>query len=436
MRKKSFAKLFAASAFCMVFCLILLGTSTNLFAQRAAKDSEANGEDQNQDRGRRMSRAAQEALVEAQRRLNTNPEDFAAARQPLLDFMASSPEAMPDETNPIPLVMYQMLGQLWYTDQNSKNHVDEARKIYKEGHEAYPDDEMLLLNYAVTTYELEKFLDAAPLFEKFYEVSAKHEVKYLSYAAAAYYSGEDLKSAKRVFVRMINSVETPESTWLESVISICNEQQDIKETDKYIGLALKYYPMEQKYWNLMGNSFLNKEDYRGAASAFEIASRVQTPDKGSQWKSLIDLYNYLGLPLRTAETIQDGFKLLVKSGQEDDEYALVAEAYARGERIDKAISYLDGIIAKNGSAKLMLKKGKILFDAGRSKEAIAALDECVAKDPKAWDAYYMKGWACWDLKDWKGAKEAFDKALSSKDYRAQAQDAIDMIASLDEAKSK
>ena len=139
-------------------------------------------------------------------------------------------------------------------------------------------------------------MDAAPLFEKFFDVSVKHEVKYLSYAAAAYYTGGDLKDAKRIFVRMIESVETPESTWLESVISICVEQEDSKEAEKYIKLALGFYPMEIKYWNLLGNSFIEKEDYRGATSAFEIATRVAAPEKGSQWKSLIELYNYIGLP--------------------------------------------------------------------------------------------------------------------------------------------
>ena len=67
---------------------------------------------------------------------------------------------------------------------------------------------------------------------------------------------------------------------------------------------------------------------------------------------------------------------------------------------------------------------------------MAVLDECIAMDAKAWDAYYLKGWVAWDLKDWETAKKAFDKATNSKDHRPVAQDALDMLASLDEAKSK
>lgn len=432
MKKRVFFELLAVSVLFFGICLLSLGFSTNVFA--AGITQEDKKEEGNE--GRRISQEAQAALVESQRRLQTNPDDLTGARQPLLDFVAAPAAAMPEQGNPIPLVMYQMLGQLWYQDTKAKNNIDEARKTFKAGHEVYPEDEMLLLNYAVTTYELERFLDAAPLFEKFYDTSSKHELKYLSYAAAAFYTGEDLKNAKRVFVRMIEAVEIPESSWLESIISICMEQEDNKEMDKYINLALQFYPMETKYWNLMGNSFLNKEDYKGAASALEIAARVETPDKGSQWRTLIDLYNFIGLPLRSAASIQKGFNLLAKKDEEDAQHILVADAYVRGARVDKAISYLDGVISKNGSFELLLKKAKILFEARRNNEAIAAFDECVAVNPKAWDAYFMKGLAAWDLKDWKEARKAFDKALNSKDYRTMAQDALDMIADLDKAKSQ
>ena len=434
MKKRPFFKLFVASALVLVLSLVSFCFSTHLLAAGITKQEEKTGGSGNE--GRRISPEAQAALVEASRRFETNPDDLAAARQPMIDYMAAPSEAMPGEPNPIPLVMYQMLAQYWYSDENAKNHIDEARKVYQAGHATYPEDEMLLLNYAVTTYELERFLDAAPLFEKYYDVSLKHEVKYLSYAAFAFYTGENLKEAKRVFIRMIEAVEIPESSWLESIISICTEQEDQKETDKYIKLALEFYPMERKYWNLLGNSFLNKEDYQGAASAFEIATRVETPDKKGQWRTLIDLYNFIRLPLRSAESIQKGFNLLAEGGKEEEQQILVADAYAKGARVDKAISYLDGILSKNKSFDLLMKKATILYEDRRNKEAIAVFDECIGMSAKAWDAYFYKALAAWDLEDWKTAEKAFDKALNSKDFRFQAQDALEVLATLDEAKAK
>ena len=174
-----------------------------------------------------ISRQAQEALDEAQRRVETNHDNPAAARQPIVEFIAVP------QPDPIPLVMYQMLGQLWYADTKADKHIEESQKIFEAGHLVYPDDEMLLLNYAVTTYELNRFLDAAPLFEKFYDVSLKHEVKYLSYAAAAYYTGGNRADAKRIFLKMLDMTENPDPSWLKSMITICSEMGALNEAVQY-----------------------------------------------------------------------------------------------------------------------------------------------------------------------------------------------------------
>ena len=426
MKRAPYIKLSAVLLLAAVY-LFSLGALGHLKAQ---ENRENKGKEEAEE-GRKMSREAQEALVEANRRLETKPDDYAAAREPLVNFLAVP------QPDPIPVMMYQMLGQLWYADEKNKKHIEEARKVFKAGFEAFPDNGQLLLNYAVTTYELEKFADAAPLFEKYYELDPKHEVKYLEYAAAAYYTAEDLKNAKRVYVRIIGSAEKPETKWLDSIIAICTAQEDNAETEKYIRMALRNYPMEKKYWNLMAQVFYGKEDYKGAASVLEIATRVQAPEKDSEWKTLVDLYNYINLPLRAARGLQQELPLMKKGGtSEEDQQILVAEAYARGMRVDKAVAYLDAILAKNTTFKLLMEKGKVLYNARRNKEAIEVLDQCIAMNPKAYNAYIMKGWALWDMKEWKTAKKAFNGALNSKDYGLQAQDALDMLASLDEAQAK
>jgi len=437
MKNRYYIKLFAILVVFMAVCLI----PATLFAQ----EGQGQGETAESEDGRKMSREAQEALVESQRRFETNPDDLAAARQPIIDFLKTP-------VDPIPITIYQMLGQFWYIDEKNDKHTEEAREIYKIGHEAFPEDDGILLNYAVTTYELantrldqdrtkdanQYFVAAAQLFEKYYEVNEAHDIKYLEYAAAAYYTAENLGEAKRLYVRMIGLVELPEARWLDSLIYICQGQEDSKGAEKYIRLALSHYPMEKKYWRLLANTYIEKEKFADAAAAFEVASRVELPDQRSEWRALIDLYNYLGLPLRSAEAIQDGLDLLAAESTELEQQLAIAEAYDRGARVDKAVSYLDSLIAKNPSYELKLKKATILYDARRNKEALAALDDCIAMKANAYDAYYMKGWIAWDMEDWKMAKRAFGEASNSRDesIRYTSENAIEMLLSLDEAKSK
>ena len=345
----------------------------------------------------------------------------------MLDYLAAG------QTDPVPLVMYRMLGQFWYVDYEAKNHLAQSQKVFSAGHAAYPDEESLLRNYAVITYELGQLNKAARLFEKYYGMSKDHDIKYLTYAAAAFYGAQNLKEAKRVFIRLINLAEKPESKWLESVIAICMEQKAPNDAMKYIERALKFYPMEKKYWNLMANIYLDQADYNAAASAFEIGTWVKPPDKENEWKNLIDLYNYLNLPLRSAKYIQKG---LVQGGDKSEAPIMVADAFARGMRVEEAIAYIDSVHSNKPNLQLLLKKGRILLEARRNQAAIAVFDKCLSMNPHAWEAYVMKGWAAWDQKDWKTAKRAFSMALSSKKYKAQAKDALEMLDSLEEARSK
>jgi predicted Zn-dependent protease len=423
MKKRYLRKLFATLVIFMAVCSI----SAPLYAQEGQKEGDAAASDD----GRKMSMEAQAALLEAQRRFETNPDDLAAARQPIIDFLKTPVEPIPD-------TLYSMIGQFWYLDEKNDKSIEEANKIYKMAHEKFPEDESFLLNYCITTYELERIEEAAPLFEEYYELMAEKDIKYLEYAAQTYYMAENLKEAKRIFVKLLGLSETPKDNWMLQIIGICQAMEDAKEEEKYIRLALDYFPMEKKYWRYLANVYLSKEDYTGGTAAFEIATRVALPEQKTEWRTLIDLYNYLGLPLRSAEGIQMGLDLLAKESSEEEQQLAIADAYARGARVDKAVAYLDSVIAKAPSYELRIKKATILYEARRNEEAIAALDDCIDMKSNAYDAYFMKGWVAWDMKNWKMAKSAFTESSNSRQetIRYTSEDALEMLASLDEAKKK
>ena len=153
------------------------------------------------------------------------------------------------------------------------------------------------------------------------------------------------------------------------------------------------------------------------------------------------------MPLRSAERTQEGFDLLVKDGTENDQEATekeqhlaVADAYAQGARVDKAVAYLDSVVAKDPSYAydLKLRKASILYEARRNEEALAALDDCIAMNARAYDVHYMKAWIAWDMKDWDLAEEAFDAASSSKEdqVRLTSEDALIMLTDLETARTK
>ncbi|MFC1494177.1 tetratricopeptide repeat protein [Thermodesulfobacteriota bacterium] len=376
---------------------------------------------------KRLTREAQMAMVESQRSLETN--DFTSARKPILDFMAL--EKAKEEYTPqsIPEQMFIMLAFCWYND----GKLEEAINVYAEAHKTYPENSDILTHYSVMLYEGEEFLKAAPMLERVYEEREEKEIRYLNYASQAYYLGEKLEDAKRVKKRMIEISENPESPWFDFLISICFDQEKMDEAEGYIYQALDLFPMDIKYWKWLGNIRIEKEDYVGLVSAYEIGYTVETPKTKKDWKNLIDLYRSMNATSRVVKSFRGSLK---NENVTEEDHLLIANSYAKMMKIDEAVSYLDGVITKNPSSNLMLEKGRILYQARRNKEAIKAFDELIAFDPEVGEAYMMKGNAAWDLKDWDTAKKAYRKGRNFKDHRPQAKNLIDFIESIEEAKNK
>ncbi len=375
-------------------------------------------QEQEKEEGPRLTREAQLAMVNAQELMGK--EDNAGALKTLLDFLATGPEFIPE-------TMYLMLGALYYYEEN----LEESVKAYEKGHNAFPDSENMALQYSVMLTNAQKYDRAAPMFEKVYEMITKKDIKYLINAAKCYYLAEKLEDSKRVFKRLIKMTDPPEKDWYDSIIRIAEDQQNSQEAEGYVMEALTFYPMEVKYWNVLASLRQQQEDIRGTASAYDIATHVKPPEGINQWKILIQLYNYLNVPLRAATKMQKTFD--IEKPKEKD-HITIANAYVRAMKTDEAVAYLDKVIAKERSVNLMLEKAKILYDARRNKQAIEALDQLLAADPKNEEAYIMKGWVAWDMKEWDAAEDAFEKVINDKDLRQQAKEALGGLTSLKEAR--
>jgi tetratricopeptide (TPR) repeat protein len=376
---------------------------------------------------KRLTREAQMAMVEAQRAIEK--DDYTSARTPLLEFIRLEKEKPEYTIQSIPEQMYIMLAYCWYNDGN----LAEAVKVYGEAYKAYPDNADILTYYAVMLYESEKFIESAPLLEKAYEKREKKEIKYLNYASQAYYLAEKLEDAKRVKKRMIKISDNPESPWYDFLISICFDQENMDEAETYIYEALDRFPMEMKYWKWLGNIRIERGDYAGLVGAYEIGYTVEPPKNEKDWKNLIDLYKSMNVTSRVVKSYRESLK---NKDVTEEDHLFIATAYAKIMKIDEAVSYLDSVIAKKPSSNLMLEKGRILYKARRDEEAIKAFDELIAFDANVGEAYMLKGYSAWDLKDWDLAKEAFRKARDFSDYKPQAKNLLDFIESIEEAKNK
>lgn len=384
------------------------------------------GQENNQEEEEcRLTREENIALVGADE-LSGN-DDFAGARKTLLDYLATNPVCVTE-------TFYRFLAQVWYFDKSLEESVriKESIKVIEKGYAEYPENEKILLMYTNLLTEGEYFAKAAPLWETAYETIMKKDITYLKNAATCYYQAKKPEDAKRIYLRLIELYEKPDRNLYNSVILICEEQGKMEEAEGFLIKALDVFPADAAYWQLLGNYRLEKEDYSGAGGAFEINSYIKPPETVKEGRLLIDLYRALNVPLRVAKKMKQALEN--EKNPKDEDHLLVVSSYTQAMRIDEAIAYLDKIIAKEHSAKLMLEKAKTLYDARRYKQAVPAFDDVIAADPKLSEAYFWKGWSAVELKDWITAREAFRKALADKTYRDSAKNAIDVLDNLDEAR--
>lgn len=403
-------KIMKVSFFAVFVFLFLAGP---VFCQEDKKEKETP----------RMTREAQLAMVDAQKFYEN--EDYTSARKPLLDYLATNPEVVEEN-------VYLMLGYCWYRDGNMK----EALKVFKKGHEEYPDSFDLLSYYTTVLYETEDYAKAAPLMEELYNRDEKKQERFLDAAWGAYYQINKFDDTIRILKKLIKVSKEVQQNWYTMIFQIYyNDMQDLDKAEKFLHEALDLYPMEPKYWNFLSLIRQEREDYYGMAGAYEIYSYVKPPAKKREWDQLISIEHNMSLPLREARNLR---KSINDDINKEEETIRIAEAYARAFKIDKAISYIDNILKKRPSSKLMLKKAEILYKARRNKETIEACDALIAvnKDEGGGMAYYLKGSAAWDLKDWDIMETAFTRAQSYKEYKARAKYALGFVNSLNEAEKQ
>lgn len=404
------------------YALVILMAVSFVQPAYCQDDKKNNAKDDRQ----RIPKEAQMAMVEANRAMEK--EDYPLAIEELKKYLNADPkpEIIPED-------LYRMLAYCY----RYLNKLDDAIKVAKEANSVYPDDVDILTLYAVVLYEAEKFSESAPKMEKIYEIMPKKDIKFLEYAMGCYYNIEKIEEAKRVLRRMISLVEKPDEKWYNNLIQMCMEQEKYDEAQKEIFNAMKFYPMNYKYWEFLGGIRQAKEDMPGFMAATDIAYYIEKPKKKEEWERLVNLYRgYAFTPLRAAK-VQEKF-LGIKEKVTDEDHILMAKLYAQAFKTDEAIKYIDKVIAERPSVDLMYEKVMILYNARRNKETIKAVDELSEFDAKKTkgEAYIMQGNAAWDMEDWKAAKEAFKKAKLKKETKEYAEDSLSFIELVEKAKNK
>jgi len=213
-----------------------------------------------------FSRPLQKALFEAQETLKT--DDFAGARQILLDYLATEPKD-------VPAVFYQMLGYACSAEGN----MEEAQKVFRDGHRAAPADGDLLLNYAISTWELGRLEEAASLFEEAYDTRQEKDTRFLLQAAVSWHKVRAFAESKRVLERLLGLKKDPESEWYRLIAIACMELGQYDEAKEHLEILRQRGELvEYAAKDPAGNDLSGSSDLLPTKTAYSLAE-VDRPPK-------------------------------------------------------------------------------------------------------------------------------------------------------------
>jgi tetratricopeptide (TPR) repeat protein len=357
-----------------------------------------------------LPREVHQVVYKAQEALNK--KEYQNARKLLLEHMKKHPK------RPHALV-YAILGNAWYLE----GHRQEAYEAYSKGYDLDSHFFSLCLNLAKVSYELKKYREAGPLFEKAYELAEKPPAELLYQAGVAYFQGEQYAEARRVLTGLLR--DKSREPWMKLLIQTYLKLEQWQEAEEVLLTFLEQEPMSVQHWKLLAQVKLRRGDHRGAASALEIAYEMDPPDK-SAWKELANLYFHLNIPHQGVRCLEKAYG----SNPASEECDELAGRYAQASRPERAIHYLNLAIRQEPSVSRYLKKGELYYRRGLWREAIDALKMCLDLDPDNGLAQILLGFSAWELGDHSLAEQAFTRAANDEHYRSEALEALEAMEAL------
>ncbi len=252
---------------------------------------------------------------------------------------------------------------------------------------ASESDENVWFSKGKDLYELEKYDEAIPYFNKVLEINPKHADAWNNKGNALMLSVEWDEKAIQCFDEAIKINPKHADAWN-------NKGNALNKSDKHIEAitcfdkVLEINPIHADAWYGKGEALLNLRKYDEAIQHFDKAIRINSKHANACYgkgEALLNLRKY-------DEAIQHFDKVLEINPIHEDAWRGKVSALNNLNRYDEAISFLDTII-KNSSknADAWNSKGNALLNLRKYDEAIPCFDEAIKINPKHDDAWNSKG---------------------------------------------
>jgi tetratricopeptide (TPR) repeat protein len=317
--------------------------------------------------------------------------------------------------------------------QSELGRTKAALDTYSRGAKLYPENSLILQNYAVTSYQIGRLQQAARLFERASAQGEPDESEELMYQAAAiWFESQEYSRAGQVMQSLVGKTKNPKTEWVELLVYSLVQAKKWDQAEDRLQQVLSQRPANWKLWQLLAHVRSQQDDMLGAASALELAYDLKEPDK-KKWRDLASMYAAAGVPLMAVKAMDKGL------GHEPDAQHCwrMGQLYAQALRIDEAVKSMDRALAGKDDPAWHLDKARLLYTHERFAQCREAARQAVeAGSEQQGEAWMLAGYAAWQEQDWDGARQAFARAKKSKRTASRAASCLQTVERILESERK
>jgi tetratricopeptide (TPR) repeat protein len=282
--------------------------------------------------------------------------------------------------------------------------------------------------YAQLFMQEEKWREGAAALEEWFQTATNPNSAAYYLLAVAYYQMEDHDKALAPAQKAVELMDKPQEAWVQLLLALYLEEERHRDAIPLLERLIALVPDKKTYWMQLSSVYGLMEDYPKALAVMQLAYSAGLVTEDSEIRRLADLLMFNDVPYRGATVLETAIQN--KTVNPDDKlYEKLANCWIAAAEYDRAIAPLQRAAELANTGDLFVRLGEVQVQREDWPGAIAALQRGIDKGQlrDTGNAQLMMGLALFNQKNYREAREWFNRSRTSEKHRKLSTDYIALI---------
>ena len=274
------------------------------------------------------------------------------------------------------------LAYLYRQANNNKKALGYFQKALDSNFLDYNQYLSTLYYIAQTSIEKDDYDKGLELLKQWFSINERPNPSAYILLAHCYYAKNNISLALKYVEKTLSMVTKPKESWLAFAVALYLKEKKYIKAQPYLERLTALYPSTASHWKQLAGVYLYLDQEQKAFVTLDMAYKMGHLTNKAEYLNLISLYIEQGLPYQGAKLLQKKMKQNIVP-QDQKSLELIAGAFYLAREGKQSLVYLKQASKTATESKFFLSYGQKLLDQ----------------------------------EEWIQAKQAFKKALETKDIK-------------------